>query len=73
MQDTLADIVRRLRVIGAVTVTAEVALKSQNCEQDADIAQCLRHGVVDSLTMQIERLSRLCAPVAGVRHESDGR
>jgi hypothetical protein len=47
-------------VIGAVAVTAEVALRTQNCEQDADIADCLRHGVVDALTTQIERLSRLC-------------
>jgi hypothetical protein len=39
-------------VIGAVAVTAEVALKTQNCEQDADIAECLRHAVVDALTTQ---------------------
>jgi hypothetical protein len=60
LQDPLADITRRLKVIGAVAVTAEVALRTQNCEQDADIADCLRHGVVDALTTQIERLSRLC-------------
>jgi ribosome-binding protein aMBF1 (putative translation factor) len=47
-------------VIGAVAVTAEVALKTQNCEQDADIAECLRHAVVDALTTQTERVSRLC-------------
>ena len=29
---------RRLEVISAVAVTAEVALRAQNCEQDADIA-----------------------------------
>jgi hypothetical protein len=42
----------RGQVIGAVavTVTAEIALRAQNCEQDADIALCLRHGVVDALT-----------------------
>jgi hypothetical protein len=29
---------KRFEVISAVTVTAEVALRAQNCEQDADIA-----------------------------------
>jgi hypothetical protein len=46
LQNPLADITRRLKVIGAVAVTAEVALRTQNCEQDADIAECLRYGVV---------------------------
>lgn len=60
---SLADIARCLKVIGAVAVTAEIALRTQNCEQDADIAVCLRHGVVDALTVQIERVNRLCRPV----------
>jgi hypothetical protein len=46
-------------VISAVAVTSEVALRAQNCEQDADIALCLRHGVVDALATQIERMGRL--------------
>jgi CheY-like chemotaxis protein len=54
MQSQLAGITRRLKVIGAVAI-----------EQDADIAECLRHGVVDALTTQIERMSRLSASVAG--------
>lgn len=62
---TLADISRRLKVVGAIAITADVALRQQNCERDADIAACLRCGVVDALTTQIERMSRLCAPVAG--------
>jgi hypothetical protein len=65
MQSQLAEITRRLKVIGAVAITTEVALRTQNCEQDADIAECLRHGVVDALTTQIERMSRLSASVAG--------
>jgi hypothetical protein len=56
----LAEITRRLEVIGAIAITAEVALRTQNCEQDADIAKCLRHGVVDALSTQIERIGRLC-------------
>jgi hypothetical protein len=38
LHDPLADITRRLKVISAVAVTAEVAPRTQNCEQDADIA-----------------------------------
>jgi hypothetical protein len=59
LHDALPDITRHLQVISAVAVTSEVALKAQNCEQDADIALCLRHGVVDALTAQIERMGRL--------------
>ena len=29
------------------------------------LIECLRHGVVDALTTQIERMGRLCAPVTG--------
>ena len=64
LQNQLADITRRLKVIGAIAVTAEVALRTQNCEHDADIAECLQYGVVDALTTQMERMSRLCAPAA---------
>ena len=60
----LADITRRLQMISAVAITAEIALKTQNCEQDSDIAACLRHGVVDALTTQIERICRLRIPAA---------
>ena len=38
LHNPLTDITRRLEVISAVAVTAEVALRAQNCEQDADIA-----------------------------------
>ena len=36
--DEASGVVEAVRVISAVTVTAEVALRAQNCEQDADIA-----------------------------------
>jgi hypothetical protein len=65
LRDSLTAIARHLEVIGAVAVTAEVALRAQNCEQDADIAICLRYGVVDALTLQIERMSRFSASVPG--------
>jgi len=61
--DALAEITRYLKVIVALAVTAEVALRRQNSEQDADIAECLRHGVVNPLSIQIERMSRLRLPV----------
>ena len=38
LHNPLTDINRRLEVISAVAVTAEVALRAQNCVQDADIA-----------------------------------
>jgi hypothetical protein len=38
LHNPLTDFTRRLEVISAVAVTAEVALRAQNCEQDADIA-----------------------------------
>jgi hypothetical protein len=65
LQDSLTDIARHLKIISAVAVTAEVALRAQNCEQDADIALCMRHGLVDALTTQIERVSRLSASGPG--------
>ncbi|MDB6102441.1 MAG: hypothetical protein JWO52_2440 [Gammaproteobacteria bacterium] len=64
LQDPLADITRRLKVIGAIAITAHIALRTQNCEQDADIAECLRHGVVDALATQIERIGQLCIHLA---------
>ena len=47
------------------TQLAEVALRAQNCEQDADIALYMRHGLVDALTTQIQRMSRLSASGPG--------
>jgi hypothetical protein len=38
LHNPLTDITRRLEVMSAVAVTAEVALRAQNCEQGADIA-----------------------------------
>jgi hypothetical protein len=38
-------VVKRLQVIHAVAVTVEHALRNQNCEQDVEIADCLRFGV----------------------------
>ena len=38
LHNPLTDITRRLEVISAVAVTAEVAFRVQNCEQSADIA-----------------------------------
>ncbi len=58
----LADVTRYLKVIEAIAVTTEVALRRQNCEQDTDFAECLLHGVVNPLSIQIERISRLRLP-----------
>jgi hypothetical protein len=60
--DTPADITRYLKVIVARAITAEVALRRQNSEQDTDIAECLQHDVVNPLSTQIQRMGRLELP-----------
>src|SRR5690349_5541557 len=55
----LPDIISRLRVIQSAVVVAGMALKQQNCELDADVASVLRHGAIDRLQDEIERLESL--------------
>jgi hypothetical protein len=45
LNETLTMVVKRLQVMHAVAVTVERALRHQNCEQDVEIADCLRFGV----------------------------
>jgi hypothetical protein len=61
--DALVDITRYLKVIVALAVTAEIALRRQSSEQDADIAECLRYGVVNPLSIQIRAHEPACAPL----------
>jgi hypothetical protein len=49
LHNPLTDITRRLEVISAVAVTAEVALRAQNCEQSADIAYDFSPGKEDGV------------------------
>lgn len=55
---------RRLRVIYGTAITAELALRAQAAEQDAEIADCLREGLCNALFDAIDRvdeITRHCA------------
>ena len=45
----------RLEVIYRTAVTVEMALRSQNADQDADFADCLRHAVCEAIWEQSEK------------------
>jgi hypothetical protein len=57
--DAPIDINRYLKPIVALAIAAEVTLRSQNSEQDGDIADSLRHGIVNPLSVQIESMSQI--------------
>jgi hypothetical protein len=46
----------RLRAIYGTAVAAELALRAQAAEQDAEIADCLRAGVCDPIAEQLRDL-----------------
>ena len=41
----LVTVAQRLKVIYGIALSAELALRKQDAEQDVDIAECLRSGV----------------------------
>ena len=55
----LTILARRLRGIYGVAITAEIGLRGQSADQDAEIADCLRIGVCDPLDEQIRELEAL--------------
>ncbi len=46
----------RLRAIYGAAITAELALRQQAAEQDSEISACLRFGVCDPISDQIQAL-----------------
>ena len=46
----------RLRMIYGTAITAELALRRQRAEQDAEIADCVREGLCNPLSDEIDRL-----------------
>jgi hypothetical protein len=46
----------RLRAIYGTAITAELALRNQSGERDAEVADCLRAGVCDPIADQIRAL-----------------
>jgi len=55
----LTLVVPRLRGIYGAAVTAELALRRQDAEQDPEIADCLRDGVCDAIADQIRALEEV--------------
>ncbi len=72
VRDQLAELVLHLHQIQSAAMVSAAALRHQNCELDADIANVLQWSVADKIQDQIERLEetvRQLAPPA-VRGES---
>jgi len=55
----LTLVLPRLRGIYGVAVTAELALRQQDAEQDPEVADCLRDGVCDPIADQIRALEEV--------------
>ena len=52
----LVFVTLRLRAIYGAAITAELALRQQAAEQDSEISACLRFGVCDPISDQIQAL-----------------
>jgi hypothetical protein len=60
----LKEIARTLNVIYSTCVTAQMALKGQNAEQDSDVLAMLRVNVADPVSRQAERLDSIARSLA---------
>lgn len=49
----------RLRMIYGTAITAELALRQQAAEQDAEIADCLREGLSNAISRVTDKLDEL--------------
>ena len=73
--DPITRVARRLTYVRATAVTAALALRAQNGDQDAEIADCMRTGVCDSLDDQVTQLMAIVESLGGtpmVRSGEDG-
>jgi hypothetical protein len=66
----LHEITLRLKVVYSTCVTAQLALEGSNSEQDRDIARCLRLGVSEAVTRQVDRIETMIEQVCGTMQES---
>ncbi len=55
----LVTVAQRLKVIYGIALSAELALRKQDAEQDVDIAECLRSGVCNPVAEQAENMRSL--------------
>src|SRR6185437_407883 len=63
----------RLEVIYRTAVTVEMALRYQNADQDADLADCLRHAVCEAVWEQSEKAHGLSKRLGRVREQDPSR
>ena len=61
----LSEMALRLRAIVATTITSELALRKLNCEQDVEVADCLRAGVCDPLDAHVRQLKNVIEQIGG--------
>jgi hypothetical protein len=61
----LTGVALRLKFIYATAVTAALAIRGQNSEQGADVADCLRTGVCDPLDCQLAQLKAIIEKLGG--------
>jgi len=55
----IITVAQRLKVIYGIALSAELALRKQDAEQDVDIAECLRSGVSNPIAEQAENMRSL--------------
>jgi hypothetical protein len=60
----LAQLLCHLELARATVVSSSAALRHQNCELDADVANVLQRHVAEVLGTQIERLEQILAAPA---------
>ncbi len=65
VQAELLEIVARLRQLQPTLAVAISALRQQNADVDADVADLLQHSVSDTLREQLEKLEALQARLPG--------
>jgi hypothetical protein len=64
----LTEMAWRLAVAYCTCVTVQAALEGQGAERDGEFARCLRGGVSDAVSRQVERLHGLVGRLGGRRH-----
>lgn len=73
-QVRIGEVVRHLRQVQSAVIVAAAALRSQNCELDADVANVLQRSVSDRLHEQLRRLDEIISSLpAGARGPRAGR
>ena len=63
--DPITRVAQRLMHVRATAVTVALALREQNGDQDAEIADCMRAGVCDSLDDQVTQLMAIVESLGG--------